>query len=194
MADPLTRGQILEATERVIRRYGPRKATVVDVARELGVVHGSVYRHFSSKADLRDAVAEVWLSRISAPLAGIAEDRTLTPPERLRAWLDALVAAKRRKVGDDPELFAAYASIAAASRDVVAAHVDALVRQIEDILRDGAREGVFRLEDPRRAAHAVFQATSRFHDPVHAESWTSNDIESAWRAVRDLVIAGLGAP
>jgi AcrR family transcriptional regulator len=55
---PLTAEQILEASEDVLRRFGPAKATVVDVARELGVSHGSVYRHFPSKAALRDAVAE----------------------------------------------------------------------------------------------------------------------------------------
>ena len=45
--------RILEATEEVLRRHGPAKATVVDVARALGVSHGSVYRHFRTKAVLR---------------------------------------------------------------------------------------------------------------------------------------------
>ena len=53
----LTAEQVLVAAEDVLRRYGPAKATVVDVARELGVSHGSVYRHFPSKTALRDAVA-----------------------------------------------------------------------------------------------------------------------------------------
>ena len=61
----LTPEQILEAAEDVIRRFGPTKATVVDVARALGVSHGSVYRHFASKAALRDAVTERWLARIA---------------------------------------------------------------------------------------------------------------------------------
>ena len=53
----LTPERILEVTEDVLRRYGLAKATVVDVARALDVSHGSVYRHFPSKASLRDAVA-----------------------------------------------------------------------------------------------------------------------------------------
>jgi AcrR family transcriptional regulator len=64
---PLTAERILEASEDVLRRYGPAKANVIDVARELGVSHGSVYRHFPSKAALRDAVAERWLHSISEP-------------------------------------------------------------------------------------------------------------------------------
>ncbi|HEY1384219.1 MAG TPA: TetR/AcrR family transcriptional regulator, partial [Dongiaceae bacterium] len=64
----LTREKILEAAEDVLRRFGPSKTTVVDVARALGVSHGSVYRHFPSKAALREAVLERWLHRISDPL------------------------------------------------------------------------------------------------------------------------------
>ncbi|HEU4426211.1 MAG TPA: TetR/AcrR family transcriptional regulator, partial [Pilimelia sp.] len=69
MADILTADKILDTAEDVLRRYGPAKATVLDVARALGVSHGSVYRHFASKTALRDAVAQRWLARVSAPLA-----------------------------------------------------------------------------------------------------------------------------
>jgi AcrR family transcriptional regulator len=55
---PLTPETILDAAEEVLRRYGPAKASVVDVPRALDVSHGSVYRHFASKAALRDAVTE----------------------------------------------------------------------------------------------------------------------------------------
>ncbi len=63
----LTPDQILAAAEEVLRRFGPTKASVVDVARALGVSHGSVYRHFASKAALRAAGTERWLARISVP-------------------------------------------------------------------------------------------------------------------------------
>jgi hypothetical protein len=38
---PLTRDRILATAEEVIRRFGPAKATVVDVARALGVSHAA---------------------------------------------------------------------------------------------------------------------------------------------------------
>ena len=112
---PLTPERILEASEDVLRRYGPAKATVVDVARELGVSHGSVYRHFPSKAALRDAVAERWLAAVSEPLAAIA-DEDGPAAERLRRWLDLLVSSKQDRARDDPELFATYVEIARESR------------------------------------------------------------------------------
>src|SRR3546814_8149970 len=71
----LTPERILAAAEDVLRRYGPGKATVVDVAQALGVSHGSVYRHFASKAALREAVLRGWLARSMAPLQAIANSR-----------------------------------------------------------------------------------------------------------------------
>ena len=116
--ETLTRERILEAAEEVLRRYGPAKANVVDVARAVGVSHGSVYRHFPSKAVLRDAVTARWLESISEPLEAIAAGKR-TAPRRLERWLDSLVQAKRRKALDDPELFATYVELAADAREVV---------------------------------------------------------------------------
>src|SRR3954447_18497158 len=104
---PLTREQILVAAEEALRRYGPGKATVVDVARALGVSHGSVYRHFPSKAALRGAVTAAWLERISGSLEVVADTET-PAPERLHRWLRALVGDKRAKAAEDPELFETY--------------------------------------------------------------------------------------
>ncbi len=107
----LTPERILEVTEDVLRRFGLAKATVVDVARALDVSHGSVYRHFPSKASLRQAVAKRWLDRVSAPLAKIAEESG-PAPARLDRWLRALCLAKQKKVSEDPEMFATYLTLA----------------------------------------------------------------------------------
>jgi len=45
----LTPERILDVAQDLLRRYGPAKATVVDVARVFGVSLGSVYRHFPSR-------------------------------------------------------------------------------------------------------------------------------------------------
>jgi AcrR family transcriptional regulator len=189
---PLTAERILEAAEDVLRRYGPAKATVVDVARELGVSHGSVYRHFPSKAALRDTVAERWLHSIADPLAAVADEEG-PAPERLRRWLDLLIASKRRRALDDPELFATYVQLAAEAREVVTAHVDTLVEQLARIIADGAERREFAVDDPPAAARAVFDATDRFHNPAHATEWSHPDVDAAFERVWRLVLGGLGA-
>jgi AcrR family transcriptional regulator len=186
----LTPDRILEAAEDVLRRFGPAKATVVDVARALGVSHGSVYRHFPSKAALRDAVTERWLARVSAPLAAVAgEDGPA--PERLRRWLDLLVTSKRRMAREDPELFATYNELASEAREVVRAHVDTLVAQLAGIVADGVARGELQATDPAAAGRAVFDATARFHNPVHAPEWSDPRIDAAVEGVWSLVLNGL---
>ena len=186
----LTPARILEAAEEVLRRYGPAKANVVDVARALGVSHGSVYRHFPSKAALRDAVTERWLAGISEPLDAVAERRS-PAPKRLTLWLDLLVSSKRKKALDDPELFATYVELTADAREVVKAHVDTLVGQLARIISDGVVEGSLATADPLASGRAVFDATARFHNPAHAAEWSSPDIDRAYENVRALVIGGL---
>jgi AcrR family transcriptional regulator len=188
----LTPERILEAAEEVLRRFGPGKATVVDIARALGVSHGSVYRHFPSKAALRDAVTERWLARVSEPLEAVASEAG-PAPERLRRWLDRLIASKRSRALEDPELFATYIAIVQDARDVVRAHVDKLVGQVARILADGAARGEMAVADPLAAARAVFDATSRFHNPAHASEWSDPGIDAAFEGVWSLILGGLGA-
>jgi len=188
----LTREQILEAAEEVLRRYGPAKTTVVDVARALDVSHGSVYRHFESKAALRDAVAERWLARIAAPLAAAAAEEG-PAPIRLRRWLHLLAATKRERANSDPQLFATYMALVAEARTVVVVHVAGLMKQIESIIADGVASGEFAPADPPTAAQAVFDATVRFHKPLHAAEWAQPGMEARLDAVCELVLRGLGA-
>jgi AcrR family transcriptional regulator len=186
----LTSERILETAEDVLRRYGPAKTTVVDVARTLGVSHGSVYRHFPSKAALRDAVAERWLARISEPLEAVArEDGPAL--ERLRRWLDQLITAKRSRALEDPELFATYAQLVAESREVVMTHVKTLTGQLAAIIAVGVQRGEFSDVDPAMAGGAVFDATARFHNPVHAAEWSNPGIDAAFEGVWSLVVAAL---
>jgi AcrR family transcriptional regulator len=188
--ETLTPERILEAAEDVLRRYGPAKANVVDVARALRVSHGSVYRHFPSKAALRDAVTERWLASISDPLEAVAYEKR-PARARLRRWLDLLIKSKHSKALADPELFATYIELTAGARDVVKAHVETLVTQLSLIITDGVAEGAFETDDPRAAARAVFDATARFHNPVHAAEWSDPGIDAAYRGVRSLVLGGL---
>ena len=190
-SETLTAERILEATEEVLRRHGPAKATVVDVARALGVSHGSVYRHFRTKAALREAVTKRWLDRATQELAGIAADAERDPEARVREWLAALFAAKRRKAGGDPELFATYSVLVGEAGEVVSGHIAELTGQLTEIVRAGAEAGVFAVADPATAARALFQATGRFHDPGYAKEWERPGAEGEFEAVVDLLVRGL---
>ncbi|WP_079141609.1 TetR family transcriptional regulator [Streptomyces sp. LUP30] len=192
-SETLTAERILEATEEVLRRHGPAKATVVDVARALGVSHGSVYRHFRTKAALREAVTKRWLDFTSQILSAITADEGRPPEARLRDWLTALFEAKRRKAGGDPELFATYMVLTADSGTAVGDHLADLTGQLTSIIEAGVAAGAFATADPAASARAVFHATGRFHDPGYFEVWERPGVEDDFTAVVDLLLRGLRA-
>jgi len=188
----LTPERILEVTEDVLRRYGLAKATVVDVARALDVSHGSVYRHFPSKASLREAVAKRWLDRTNAPLQEIAESAG-PAPVKLERWLRVMIAIKHKKLGDDPEMFATYLALAQEACKVVRAHKEGLIDQVAQILAEGVEQGAFDVADTQATARALFEATSRFHHPAHADEWKDPQIAARIDAVLALLLRGVEA-
>ncbi|HXF24469.1 MAG TPA: TetR/AcrR family transcriptional regulator [Gemmatimonadaceae bacterium] len=187
---PLTRERIVMAAEDVLRRFGPSKATVVDVARALGVSHAAVYKHVATKAALRDLVVAQWAEATMPSLRAIASEPG-PAPARLRRLFDALIAVKRRKAADDPELFSAFRMLAAGAESVVAAHVEELVGLAAMIIRTGVEEGTFRTVDPVAMGRSVLMATSRFHHPAHAAEWGDPNIDVAYNDVWQLLMSGL---
>lgn len=183
---------ILDATATILRRHGPAKATVLDVARELGVSHGSVYRFFPSKAALREQVTRRWLTAAHGVLAGIAGQTDVAPPARLESWLGTLYSTTRGQVADDPELFATFLVLVREQSGVVDAHVAELRRQIAGILADGAADGSLAPDpDVTGAAAAVLNAVTRFHHPAHAAAWERDGAQADFGALRALVLDAL---
>ncbi|WP_434440241.1 TetR family transcriptional regulator [Lentzea sp. E54] len=190
MAETLTAEAILAATEEVLRRYGPAKATVVDVAKALGVSHGSVYRHFATKAALREAVTRRWLDAIHDEMTP-AFDQGLTAAEMLRAWLQKLFDKKRVSHSEDLELFITFRTLVSESNGVIDYHLEHLVGQLARIISAGVETHEFVTDDVARTAQAVWDATDRFHHPAHAQEWGDPHIQDAFDAVVSLVVAGL---
>jgi AcrR family transcriptional regulator len=186
----LTAEAILDAAEEVLRRYGPGKTAVVDVAKALGVSHGSVYRHFPSKVALRDAVAERWLARVAGPLDAMVREGG-PAIDRLGRWVEQLAATKQRMAREDAELFATFRRLTEEAREVAAAHVDHLAGQAARIVADGVAAGELVAADPAVTGRAVLHATARFHHPAHAEEWGDPALGSHLAAVWALLVVGL---
>jgi AcrR family transcriptional regulator len=188
----LTPDRILEVTEDVLRRFGLAKATVVDVARALDVSHGSVYRHFPSKASLREAVAQRWLERVSSPLLKVAEE-TGPAPEKFERWIRALFAAKQQRYLEDPEMFATYLTLAREACKSVGGHKACLTNQLETILNDGVKQGTFEIADTKSMAQSIFDAITRFHHPAHADEWRDPQLPARIDAMIALLQRGIEA-
>lgn len=80
------RDAILDATDQLLARYGYKKMTIDDLAREVGIGKGSIYLHFSSKEEIALSHIDRIIERLKESLREIAE-KPLSVDERLREML-----------------------------------------------------------------------------------------------------------
>ena len=81
-----TRDAILDATDRLLARYGYKKMTIDDLAQEVGIGKGSVYLHFSSKEEIALSHIDRIIERLKVNLTNISE-RSTPVDDRLCAML-----------------------------------------------------------------------------------------------------------
>jgi len=67
-----TRDAILDATDRLLTRFGYKKMTIDDLAAEVGIGKGSVYLHFDSKQEIALSHVDRIVERLKRRLEEIA--------------------------------------------------------------------------------------------------------------------------
>lgn len=80
------RDEILDATDRLLTRFGYKKMTIDDLAQDVGIGKGSVYLHFSSKEEIALSHIDRIIERLKANLRMIAAKRSAAD-KRLREML-----------------------------------------------------------------------------------------------------------
>jgi len=149
------RARILGAARELVADGGWAAAQVDNVAERAGVATGTVYRHWTAKAEL---CAEI-VAAVSAREVGIVEavaDADGSPPEKLEAAIRAFAgrALRGRRL--------AYALIAEPvdpEVETVRLHYRAkLAHGFERILREGIMRGTFPQLDPAVAAACIVGA------------------------------------
>ncbi|TGA98344.1 TetR/AcrR family transcriptional regulator [Sporolactobacillus shoreae] len=181
---------ILNATEEVIRRFGPEKANISDVAKSLKVSHAALYRYYNGKTDLWNAVTERWLSNLHAPSKDILKEDNSADIKLFRL-LEDFAEAKRRSAVNDPEMFANYLKLAQSSMDVIEKSIEDGINSIKEVIVQGITEGIFFEEFPHQAAITVYLATSVF---IHPNSFEVPNRKQNIDSVLNLLIRGLKNP
>ena len=191
----LTADRILLAAEDVVRRHGPSKATVVDVAQSLGVSHGSIYRFFPTKAALREAVVAVWLGRVVTELEAEAIRSAGEPDlERIEAWLRRLRRLKREQKATDPELFEAFRRLSEDNPGPVLAYKARLETLLASMVAQGIQRKTLASGNPRVVARLLLNAMIRFSHPALASSWDTPEAEADFVELWAVLAQGIQDP
>jgi AcrR family transcriptional regulator len=191
-SDEELRERAVAAAEELLRRHGPQKTRLVDVAKAIKVSHSVLYRVFPDREALMDAVSARWLSCIDDELGRIAASEA-APDQRLRAWFRHLHHVKTVKIAQDPGLWANYDIAAARTSPTVCSHVGIIQSQVASIIRDGIGRGMFPKLDIDRCVESFFNATMAFHHPRLVAEEGARERPDELDRILDLMLHGLRA-
>ncbi|MBV8516079.1 MAG: TetR/AcrR family transcriptional regulator [Acidobacteria bacterium] len=151
---------ILDATERLLVRYGYAKMTMDDLAREVGVGKGTLYLHFASKEEVVLSRIDRIVAQIVGELRAIAA-RKRDAGARLREMLAARVLLRfDRARGYAQSMDAMLAAIRPGLLARREKHFAAEAAVFQELLEEAARDGTFRVANPAAAAQALLIATN----------------------------------
>jgi AcrR family transcriptional regulator len=163
--DDSPRARIIAAASEHLGRFGLARFRVVDVADAAGMTHPNVYRYFTSRTALIDALITNWLK----PLEEMIETAVGAPdpvPDKLERMVAAISRAYREAKHSEPALFIAFVEATSAARPVSRKHRARLRKAFDRVLDEGILSGAISLTDRAKAQALLLDSCWRFIDPV----------------------------
>ena len=188
-----TKESILDATDRLLARYGYRKMTIEDIAREVGIGKGSVYLHFQSKEEVVLSHIDRIVERLKERLWAVAHSEA-TAGVRLRLMLLARVLFRFDSVQHYTQslndLLAALRPNVLARR---ARYFDEEARIFAQVLNEGRDSGEFVFDDALSTAYALLHATNSLlpYSLSTSELGARDEVKEKTTQIADLILHGL---
>lgn len=156
---------ILDAAEKLIRRYGHAKTSIEDISRVIGTSRADIYRFFPTKEALDQKVfarhAHFILER--ARDAARCETDGSAP---LLAAIISLVEQTASMIECDPHIQQLFATAFAKDWEAAHIYISQVLALIEAIISDGMKTGHFAVSDPAVAAQRVLTSVIVFIHPT----------------------------
>jgi len=154
------RDAILDATDKLLARYGYQKMTIDDLAAEVGIGKGSIYLHFKSKEQIALSHVDRIIERLCARLGRIAKS-DLPADEKLREMVLLRVSYRFESVQHYSEsinelLSSLRAKLLARRREHHGLEVAILAR----VVKQGQKQNIFLKGTPSETANAFITATN----------------------------------
>jgi len=193
VAQTTTRDAILDATDRLLARYGYKKMTIDDLAAEVGIGKGSVYLHFTSKQEIALSHIDRIIERLKVRLSAIAA-RKISPEERLRLMLAERVMFRFDSVQHYTQsLNDLLAGLRVKLLERRKKHFEEEAQIFAAVIEEGKRAGVFAKNNALETGHTLLQATNAMlpYSLSTVELGERAELEKRVKNVANLLVRGL---
>src|SRR5579872_3835119 len=137
-----TRARIMQTAEALFRRLGFGKTTVADIASELGMSPANVYRFFSSKNAIVEAICKRCLSAVEEKAWTTARSKA-SAADRMERMVLEILAYHVENFASEQRVNEMVVAAIESSWDAIHAHKQVMQNVAELILRDGIAAGEF---------------------------------------------------
>jgi AcrR family transcriptional regulator len=178
-----TRARIMDTAEGLFRRLGFAKTAVADIAAELKMSPANVYRFFSSKNAIVEAICQRCLGELEDRSWAVARSPGSAAERIERLVLEILAFHKENNLTDQRVNDMVLAAIEL-SWGAIRAHKEHMRMVFESLLREGVERGEFEAIDPRETSRLMMISLVHFCHPVLVAQYLQDqqDLEADARA------------
>jgi AcrR family transcriptional regulator len=184
---------ILDAADRLLARYGFKKMTMDDLAREVGIGKGTIYLHFRSKEEIVLSHVDRIVERLLSKLRAIA-DGNRPPDKKIREMLAARVIFRFDSVQHYTEsLSDVLAAIRSPLLDRRQHYFEREALEFSRVLKEGKHQGIFAFRSATDSAYTLLLATNSLlpFSLTTRELGERDEIEAQTRRIADMLLQGL---
>jgi AcrR family transcriptional regulator len=187
------RDLILDAVDGLLARFGYKKMTMEDVAKQVGIGKGTIYLHFPSKEEL--VLAHI--DRIGETVVRRLRETAGSPDSAERKLRRMLVLRVLHRFDSVAHYTQSLGDLLSSVRAPLLVRRQATFEKeaavFEDALRDGARLGVLDCPDPRTTSFVLIHSTNSLlpFSLSPRELGRREELEDQVGRIADLLIKGL---
>jgi AcrR family transcriptional regulator len=188
-----TRDAILDATDRLLARYGYKKMTIDDLANEVGIGKGSVYLHFSSKEEIALSHIDRIIERLKKNLREIASSKTSSETRLINMLVERVMFRFDSVQHYSQSLNELLAHLRPKLLERRKRYFDEEARIFVTLLDEGKRSGHFSIRNSMETAETLLLATNSLlpYSLSTQELGERGEIKDKVGRLAKLLVAGL---